>query len=113
MLFTSRANCSNFEAKFSVMDGPTGLTTCRAFILVLGENGVRQHGCYHNLGQDQRSKIEGELSRLRAWSTECFMAGVSASDFFQLRGQELDNVRLYTRHLDHFNISFMAYHLND
>ena len=54
--------------------------------LVMGINGTRHYGCFQKLRQDQHSQIEGKLSELFAWSTECYAAGLSAGSYFSIEG---------------------------
>ena len=87
MLCTSRGDFIDVETQFLGMDGPTGHIVCRAGTLVMGINGTRHYGCFQKLRQDQHSQIEGKLSELFAWSTECYAAGLSAGSYFSIEGE--------------------------
>ena len=54
--------------------------------LFCDNNGVRVPGMYHGLSQLSHSQVEGRLSELSQWSTQCEAANCSAGRCVSVEG---------------------------
>ena len=70
--------------------------------LVMGMNGIRQYGCFQKLRQDQHSQIEGKLSELVDWGSECRAAGLSAGSYLSIEGAGVGGYTFVAKRLGPF-----------